>query len=574
VFLSQRKTIFSPSSDCKTFLVIYMNSNSGVMEFYEVKLVNGLPHEMNGKWCIRKEYTEQYINKNKWLDDFEYTPRFNSPKSNPKLFSLTSFWTYLKRYEITLNSRSKSRSKNLINKNRSIRWGKKGPCIVTFDENFGELYNNENVTCKNKRSHISLLNLKINTPTFTKNNNKVVISTRDIMQNPSCQFTGFGEEKDEFLEPELDWQGLRYCNLDDPSCPYLIQKHHDLPQNTRYETKPDTDSQSSHSFQNSQFSQRFQNEPRTPLQELKRYQNKQDEDVYQFDLRDTKNVGTPVEHMAASGQSDLNFSKEIPANIHPVKFFKKVFESFSEQSQNVLNFSSKNNTKCVAATIKNTSELGVTQKIEDSSSSPSTKKIMKIQNQKIKILQGQVVQLLSDKHKSNFESGNYGDKLVHNLNHYENETKAITRQGSRIDSNIYQNQQNRIPRSVSWNSKNQHFYKDSGITWDGGFENYSSNRDKSMIVNEMYEDHVDHSWIKILSNKLYQIDETAQYEDDSSSKIKMINLQYPDTSKELVRQSKLSNIYKSYSEWTKEIPKIYEFAENTSEDSSGRSILI
>jgi hypothetical protein len=69
---------------------------------------------------------------------------------------------------------------------------------------------------------------------------------------------------------------------------------------------------------------------------------------------------------------------------------------------------------------------------------------MKIQNQKIKILQGQVVQLLSDKHKTNFKI------LDLNLNHYENETTAMTRQSSRADSNIYQNrQQNRIPRSLS-----------------------------------------------------------------------------------------------------------------------------
>ena len=44
-----------------------------------------------------------------------------------------------------------------------------------------------------------------------------------------------------------------------------------------------------------------------------------------------------------------------------------------------------------------------------------------------------------------------------------------------------------------------------------------------MIVNELYEDQIDHSWIKILSNNLSKIEESAQYEDDESFKLKFNN---------------------------------------------------
>ena len=103
--------IYSTSSDKKTFLVVNYSSTNEEVSFFEFKIIKNLPHEISGNWCIRKEYTEILKDRTGKFLNLIYVPIIKIHQLSRVKFSLNTFIKYLEKYEITVENKSKSKSR-------------------------------------------------------------------------------------------------------------------------------------------------------------------------------------------------------------------------------------------------------------------------------------------------------------------------------------------------------------------------------------------------------------------------------------------------------------------------------
>ena len=251
---------------------------------------------------------------------------------------------------------------------------------------------------------------------------------------------------------------------------------------------------------------------------------------------------------------------------------------YQNEDENMLSFSSKAITKidlsnlskgntfknCLQSkisTMKSMNDFEITSKIDKSTASPNTRKIMKIQNQKIKNLQEKVSQLLNEKNQQSSSDNNSSSNLIDknellkfltkfipqiNNKHEKWDSTTASEHWSQfgindknlvnlsnliywsdeskfkkfgIDSNIsqyhHQSKSELIPSFYEWNDvmdKNQAGINNSMVIKDDtqlkAYQSiYSSDIRKSERMNE---------WATIFQSNLSKIDETAKYEDESS----------------------------------------------------------
>lgn len=456
----------------------------------------------------------------------------------------------------------------------------------------------------------------INTPHFaSKENFNEILSMRNLSGHPSAQFTTFEEQRGKCLDNEDKENQFLFANFGAPRELYINKAHNRILQewNNRYEQRVESDAEDSFSQSHElprqplqeikrieedleddvyQFDMREAKPLETPVEYNldKTSQEQLNKQPSNETIQDPKvKVQNPIKFINKVFESDKEFqaqliglnsferSKADPGDeeINPYSNFDLTGTLLMDQNEevNMLSFSSKamtkfdlrnltkgegfnNFTQDKLSTIKSTSELGVTSKIDKCQASPNTRKIMQIQNIRIKSLQEKVIQLVKEKEKQRNESHQNVDltkfvnreelidllaKLIPDISKKKLEScekQTVSRADNKLDRNnklkhkeynLYSNNK-KLQRSVSSDafktqnpqSKAEVFTNSSNIKCSFASERTGNQikYDNFMKRQKVYKNNPDTNqskdWIKILSSNLSKIDETAKYEDETS----------------------------------------------------------